>query len=149
MLMVLVLSFLHLLLKMVSVCLTRPILMQSHALCFYEDTIFAILVWFLVNVIGKDMLPEADVTLMTRLAFATFVHGAAHVSEAYRNYTADPEDVIGKEGNIFKPLSIIKGLVFWLTFMWVIHPEHTISKKLLRGVFWTTVGLFVPRLYGF
>ena len=127
----------------------RSVLLQSHALCFYEDTIFAILVWYLVNVIGKDMLPEADVTLMTRLAFATFVHGAAHLSVAYRDYTADPEDIVGKDGNILKPLRVITLFVFWSTFMWVIHPEHTSSKTLLRGVFWTTVGLFVPRLYGF
>merc|ERR1739847_241651 len=37
-----------------------PVYMQSHALCFYEDTIFAIIVWFLVNIIGKDMVPEND-----------------------------------------------------------------------------------------
>ena len=46
-----------------------PVLMQSHALCFYEDTIFAILVWVLVNIIGKNMIPETDVALMTRYEF--------------------------------------------------------------------------------
>ena len=71
--------------------------MQSHALCFYEDTIFAILIWVLVNIIGKNLLPESDVALMTRYAFSTFVHGCAHLSIAYRDYNANPEDAIGKE----------------------------------------------------
>ena len=76
-----------------------PVLMQSHALCFYEDTIFAILVWVLVNIIGKNMIPETDVALMTRYAFSTFVHGCAHLSLAYRDYTADPSDgtPVGKD----------------------------------------------------
>ena len=48
--------------------------MQSHALCFYEDTIFAILVWVLVNIIGKNMIPETDVALMTRYEFIRWFH---------------------------------------------------------------------------
>ena len=51
-----------------------PVLMQSHALCFYEDTIFAILVWVLVNIIGKNMIPETDVALMTRYEFIRWFH---------------------------------------------------------------------------
>ena len=46
-----------------------PVLMQSHALCFYEDTIFAILVWVLVNIIGKNMIPETDVASINRYEF--------------------------------------------------------------------------------
>ena len=71
--------------------------MQSHALCFYEDTIFAILVWFLVNIIGKDMMPDSDIALMPRYAFSTFIHGCAHLSLAYSDYRADPEDAVGKD----------------------------------------------------
>ena len=51
-----------------------PVLMQSHALCFYEDTIFAILVWVLVNIIGKNMIPETDIALMTRYEFIRWFH---------------------------------------------------------------------------
>ena len=51
-----------------------PVLMQSHALCFYEDTIFAILVWVLVNIIAKHMIPETDIALMTRYEFIRWFH---------------------------------------------------------------------------
>ena len=30
-----------------------------------------------------------------------------------------------------------------------LHPDHSMGKKILRSVFWTTVHLFVPRLYAF
>ena len=81
------------------------VLWQSHALCFYEDTVFALLVWFLVT-IGKDMLPEGDVTLMIRSALSTFIHGAAHLSLAYRDYTAgDPEGHFSEGG--FKPFRFL------------------------------------------
>ena len=123
------------------------VLWQSHALCFYEDTVFALLVWFLVT-IGKDMLPEGDVTLMIRSALSTFIHGAAHLSLAYRDYTAgDPEGHFSENG--FKPFRFLTILIFWSTFMWMIHPELAISKKALRGVFWTIVHLSIPRLYAF
>ena len=49
----------------------------------------------------------------------------------------------------FKPLRVITLLVFWSTFMSVLHPDHSISKKALRSLFWTTIHLFVPRLYAF
>ena len=124
----------------------ESVVWQSHALCFYEDTIFALLVWFLVK-FGKDMLAEFDMTFLTGYAFSTFVHGAAHLSLAYRDYTADPEGQFSE--NTIKPLRVITLLGFWSTFMWNIHPDHTISKKFLRAVFWTIVQLFVPKLYGF
>ena len=127
-----------------------PVYMQSHALCFYEDTIFAIIVWFLVNIIGKDMVPENDVALMTRYAFSTFIHGCAHLSLAYRDYAADdPDDVVETWKPNFKPQRVITLLVFWSTFMSVIHSDHSISKKALRSIFWTAVHLYVPRLYAF
>merc|ERR1739848_44183 len=119
-----------------------PVLMQSHALCFYEDTIFAILVWALVNIIGKNMIPDSDVTLMTRYAFSTFVHGCAHLSLAYRDYNANPDDAVETWKPNFKPLRVITLLVFWSTFMGVLHPDHSMGKKILRSLFWTTVHLF-------
>ena len=87
----------------------ESVVWQSHALCFYEDTIFALLVWFLVK-IGKDMLPEFDVTFLTGYAFSTFVHGAAHLSLAYRDYAADPEGQFSE--NTIKPLRVITLLGF-------------------------------------
>jgi len=128
-----------------------PVLMQSHALCFYEDTIFAILVWVLVNIIGKNMIPETDVALMTRYAFSTFVHGCAHLSLAYRDYAADPSDgtPTATWTPNFKPLRVGTLLMFWSAFMSVLNPEHSLNKKIMQSLFWTTVHLFVPRLYAF
>ena len=122
------------------------VLWQSHVLYFYEDTSFALLIWFLVK-IGKGMLAEGDVTLMTGSTFSTFVHGAAHFSIAYRDYTAYPDGQFPE--NTIKPLRVITILVFWPTFMWVVHPDHTISKEFLRAAFWTIVHLLMPRLYAF
>ena len=51
-----------------------PVFMQSHALCFYEDTIFAILIWVLGNIIGKNMISETDVALMNRYEFIRWFH---------------------------------------------------------------------------
>jgi len=128
-----------------------PVFWQSHALCFYEDTFFAILLWVLVNVIGKNLLPSTDISMMTRYALSTFVHGCAHLSLAYRDYSADPNDgnpVESWKPN-FKPLRVGTLLIFWSTFMHVLHPDHSLAKKTMRSLFWTGVHLFVPRLYAF
>ena len=125
----------------------KSVLWQSHALCFYEDTVFALFLWLLITM-GKDMLPEGDATLLTRSAVGTFVHGAAHMSLAYRDYTAGDPDGHFSEGG-FKPLRFLTVLTLWSTFMWMIHPDHSTSKKAIRGLFWATVHMFVPRLYAF
>ena len=67
-----------------------PVFLQSHAFCFYEDTIMAILIWFLVNHVGKEMIPENDISFLTQNAFAIFIHGVAHLSIAYRDYVGNP-----------------------------------------------------------
>ena len=57
----------------------KSVLWQSHALCFYEDTVFALFLWLLIT-IGKDMLPEGDAALLTRSAVGTCTRGCPHVS---------------------------------------------------------------------
>ena len=125
----------------------KSVLLQSHALCFYEDTIFAIFTWLLVKSV-KDKIPDREIKVLTRYALSTFVHGAAHLSLAYGDYKRDQE-VVDDFENFFNPQRFITLTVFWSTFMWVIHPDYTISQKTLRAIFWTTIHLFMPRLYGF
>jgi len=130
------------------------VMWQSHALCFYEDTIFALFIWVLVNYIGKNMVSKDDVEMMNRYSFSTFIHGAAHLVIAYRDYTKD-QSYMDSYNNPTKPnlnpskLKIITLLIFWCTFMHVIHTDQTFSRKAVRSVFWTIVHLLVPRLYAF
>lgn len=119
---------------------------QTHAICFYLGTIFSLLTWVLVKM-ESDVLPDRDVIMMPRYAFITFVHGLAHLSLIYRDYKRNlgvQKDI--NEDNI-SPLRSIILLIFWSTFMWVIHPDYSFGKKSLRAVFWTTVYLPIPRLY--
>ena len=64
------------------------VLLQSHALCFYEDTILAILLWFLASYVGKSVIPDSAVTQINKNALGCFIHGTAHLSIAYRDYNS-------------------------------------------------------------
>ena len=64
------------------------VLLQSHALCFYEDTILAILLWFLASYVGKSVIPDSAVTQINKNALGVFIHGTAHLSIAYRDYNS-------------------------------------------------------------
>ena len=66
--------------------------------------------------------------------------------------------MVGRRSNIlatatwtpnFKPLRVGTLLMFWSAFMSVLNPEHSLNKKIMQSLFWTTVHLFVPRLYAF
>ena len=62
------------------------VLMQSHAICFYEDTLLAIAMWFLASYVGRGIIPDSAAKLMKKNALGVFIHGAAHMSIAYRDY---------------------------------------------------------------
>jgi len=126
----------------------QHVLWQSHALCFYEDTIFAILIWVLVNYVGKNMLPDSDVSLMSRHSISTFVHGVAHLSLAYRDYSGELSTPQPAGPNL-KPQRVIPLLLFWATFMSTLLKDQSFGKKAFRTLFWTGIHLFVPRLYAF
>ena len=62
------------------------VLVQSHAICFYEDTILALILVFLASYVGKNIIPDSAAALMKKNAFCCFTHGAVHMYAAYRDY---------------------------------------------------------------
>ena len=62
------------------------VLIQSHAICFYEDTITAMIVYFLAGFVGKGRIADCHTSYQKRNAIVIFVHGVVHLGNAYRDY---------------------------------------------------------------
>jgi len=121
------------------------VLMQSHAICFYEDTLLAIAMWFLASYVGRGIIPDSAAKLMKKNALGVFIHGAAHMSIAYRDYNEG-----NNSGDLPFPLRITVLPIFWLAMMNLIHKDMSLSGKVVRALFWALTHTFlVPRLYGF
>ena len=65
---------------------SKNVFVQSHAVCFYEDTIFAILLVLLTKFVGKGCMSKDQTTFHITNAVSIFVHGLAHLMLAYRDY---------------------------------------------------------------
>jgi len=123
----------------------QHVLLQSHALCFYEDTVLAILIWFLASHVGKGIISDNDVSMLNKNALGCFFHGAAHMSLAYRDYISDGES----SADLPFPLRITMLSIFWLSMMNLIHKDDPFSRKAAHAFTWTLTHLFVPKLYAF
>jgi len=129
-------------------------LMQSHAICFYEDTILALLIFLVVHFLGKGRIEEVHIAFHKRNALAIFIHGAAHLSIAYRDYLASlpqEKEEIESQNNHLTP-SLRKSVLpmFWFAMMNLIHKDSKISTKLGHAAVWFCVHHFVvPRVYAF
>ena len=66
---------------------TNNVLIQSHAICFYEDTITAIIIYFLAGLVGKRRIADCHISYQKRNAIAIFFHGVVHLGHAYRDYS--------------------------------------------------------------
>ena len=64
-------------------------------MCFYEDTVLAIFIWFLLRYVGKGVIPDHQVSILNVYTASTFIHGLAHIAMAY-TFMTDPDTVTGR-----------------------------------------------------
>jgi len=121
------------------------VLVQSHAICFYEDTILAILMVFLASYVGKNIIPDSAATLIKKNALGCLIHGGVHMSIAYRDYNKG-----NNSGGLSFPMKMSLYSIFWMSMMNFIHKDISLLNKVVRSLFYVLIHtLLVPRVYGF
>ena len=133
----------------------QPVWLQTHAMCFYEDTCWALAIYFTVTCFKSGMeSPDGQVIveLLRSSIFSVFMHGVAHL------YIGLNEEKIYSLANI--PMaSFVAGLnikdvaivyVFWIGFLR--SKDIGIGSSTQRLATATVVAsihlFFVPLIYG-
>jgi len=117
------------------------VLVQSYAICFYEDTILAILMVFLASYVGKNIIPDSAAALMKKNAFCCFAHGCVHMYAVYRDYN--------KGRGLPFPIKISLYYFFWISLMNFIHKDISLLNKVVRSLFYVLIHTFlVPSVHG-
>eukprot|EP00040_Diaphanoeca_grandis_P025761 m.143203 g.143203 ORF g.143203 m.143203 type:complete len:271 (+) comp30301_c0_seq1:68-880(+) len=124
-------------------------LFDSHLLCFYTDTVFAAVLYYLVFVRADGKYKDQRELLPVRTGVtSTFMHGVAHANLWYFQPKGDGPVLSGVEEEYRHALAIVLLFGFFFTFT---NP-HWPSKPfvLVQCVFDTYVSLYViPLLYVF
>ena len=68
----------------------KSVYVQSHAMCFYGDTVWAIVIWILTSMCSKGM-EEASLKSIKNQIIGVFGHGCAHmfIGISLRDYEID------------------------------------------------------------
>ena len=95
----------------------KHLFVQSHALSFYSDTIFAYILYYMYNNISVDNNPINNIKLLSPVKaniIAVFSHGLGHLNLAYNSrYFSNKPLMLNINSNINKYLSIVTLYFFW------------------------------------
>jgi len=95
----------------------KPILIQSHALSFYSDTIFSIILYYMYNNIAVDFDPINNKKLLEPVKaniIAVFSHGLGHLNLAFNSRFFSHRPLILSISNLAnKSVSVITLYIFW------------------------------------
>jgi len=117
---------------------------QSHAMCFYGDTLGAILMYAVVKYSEtyKYACKEA-LEPLKKNSFSIFAHGCAHLYIAFQaggvNIVAEPGTQTARE----MMLPAIGFFLFWVAFMltFLKGQFYSFSNACILAVFWTAIQL--------
>lgn len=134
-------------------CITNKnsVFLSSHALCFYLDTIFSIILWKLAHHGNLLNIPKDYLTPVHLNSLSHFGHGVGHfmisifghegTSIMYHEYYHQQFTLI-----FFTFLLTL----FWLGFMRTIHTQSTFSFQLLESIIISFIQIrFLPVNLGF
>ena len=76
-------------------------------------------------------------------ALATFFHGVAHGSLAYRDLQKGLEGEKYETSNVKVLLELTLGPMFWLAMMNVIHRNSSMTTKVGHAAFWSLTQKFL------
>jgi len=123
---------------------------QSHALCFYVDTAFALFLWILCKTSESRYSSEA-LEPIWKAILPTFGHGCGHLSLAILGTGTTETPLEKSDSLVILARSSLILVLFWYAFMRSIvgvEKGHTLS--LVLTVVYTSIHVFlVPGRFGF
>jgi len=126
-------------------------LLQSHAMCFYGDTVAAVLLWFTLRYSRQQGVAQRIVETLEPGVFGIFAHGCAHLWMGMRPELMQRERTPVGEMPVQKLFTVGGGLfLFWFFLLRSINKN--ISNRvwaLLACAFTATQVLFVSPKFGF
>jgi hypothetical protein len=118
--------------------------LSSHALCFYLDTFFCIMLYRCKIDGVKHYLPSRIMRPINSNILAHFGHGVGHFLIGYELTTIDftTQSTIEYQNILWLTL-------FWYGFIQAIHTTLSLNEHVLVSIIISFVQLFIPTQFGF